>query len=146
MTKYNDGDLVEAVKGETRLTGRLAPEIIGSGFGIVGMGWPLDALERDGFTLTVIEKAAPKNVLPTETGWYLDRYHRAFHFNASTELYWWGDSQPIEHVDRLIAPFTRLEPVPVTAKKVYDSFRKRFGSIDFAMDFEAIAREFGIDQ
>ena len=55
MTKYNDGDLIEAVKGETIIRRRLEtdhdllwlPELRRS----------LPSLLDDGFTITVIEKA-----------------------------------------------------------------------------------------
>lgn len=128
MTEYNEGDLVEAVKGDTVIRGRLAPESFGCGFGIVGMGWPLNSLERVGFTLTVIEKAAPKNVLPTEAGVYADRE------GDFLIVYEDGDVQSVEvakghqsakrmpiAVDSDFAPYTRLEPVPVTVKKVLDA-------------------------
>lgn len=67
MSTYNEGDLVEAVKGDTVIGGRVSLAldgrvIIGESSRSVGV------LENEGFTVTVIERAKPK--LPTEPGVY----------------------------------------------------------------------------
>lgn len=130
MIEYNEGDLVEAVKGDTRLTGRLAPELHRGGFGINGMGWPLKSLKRDGFTLTVIEKAAPKVVLPSEPGVYSPTSRNASvslnnYYLDKTGVWYELESErvPVVSIEDLadFIPFTKLEPVSETAKKVLDA-------------------------
>lgn len=57
MTKYNEGDLLEAVKGETVIRGRANKATPGDTW--VGDSNRLtDVLKLDGFTITVIERAA----------------------------------------------------------------------------------------
>ena len=81
---------------------------------------------KGGWTVTVIEKAAPKVVLPRATiifdkgfiatwwdeslSWSITGYERA-----------WGDSDEILHI--FGNQFVRLEPVSETAKKVLDRVR-----------------------
>jgi hypothetical protein len=117
--EYNEGDLVEAVKGETRMSGRLADALMGD-LGIDGMGWPIRSLEREGFTITVIEKAKPKVVPPTDVGFYLSRESKLWTLEVNG--YWRDDYDYTRRPDEAEAhaPFTRLEPRAVTAKAVLD--------------------------
>lgn len=125
-TTYSHGDLVEAVRDDTVIRGRASASF---GKHLLGLsGRIMEELEENGFTLTVIEKAAPKNVLPTEAGVYADRE------GDFLIVYEDGDVQSVEvakegqsvkrrpiAADSDFAPFTRVEPVPVTAKKVLDA-------------------------
>jgi len=58
---YQVGDLVEAVKGETTIRGRVVERASGD-LGIE-LAAALIYYERLEFTITVIEKAAPKEVM-----------------------------------------------------------------------------------
>ena len=126
MTEYNEGDLVEAVKGETVIRGPLV-NICGLGRSLclkltLGIETDLIHLEANGFTITVIEKAAPVVVLPTKPGaymsnrgslWVLDDNHHWLDFSA-----WSGNVNNVAAANPAYHPFTRLEPVSETAKKV----------------------------
>ena len=122
MQEFHEGDLVEAVRGETVIRGRASHPQRGRealGISFVGIAWYyLDWLADHGFTLTVIEKAAPP--LPTEKGWYLANTGEAVYLAA--DGYWTAPASfgvTGEDMGKY-APFTRLEPVPATAKRVVD--------------------------
>ena len=122
---YAEGDFVEVVKGRTRISGVLAPGYASSLF-IEGFGRSIGTLKRDGYTVTVIERAKP--ALPTEPGFYLTdySYNEVFELTAAGDWYCGTDAIPVERVihdagDRLV----RLEPVPETAKKVLEAVRVR---------------------
>ena len=152
--EFHEGDLVEAVKGSgrslTRFYGELRSTNWENGFTVQADGYEPEIawLRERGFTVTVIEKAAPP--LPTEAGLYrssradgiwvfsLDRAGDWTLLNTNS-LFPIGDG----HLEQN-APFTRLEPVPVIAKKVLDALRGRIGSIDSAYDFQAVAAQFGV--
>jgi hypothetical protein len=121
MSDYNEGDLIEAVKDKARVTDVATRSNLGGGLYLPIMRGAiyLDTLERGGWTLTVLEKAAPP--LPTEPGWYLDKYDDIWGVSAEGRFGYRGRTwaQPGEDVTAY-APFTRLEPVPVTVQKVID--------------------------
>ena len=108
MSEYQEGDLIEAVKGESVVRGRLhqGTQPYSKQYRYVGDFADVDYYIRQGFTVTVLEKAAPP--LPTEPGHYLDKDGHHWELPSVGELdpYW--------------APYTRLEPVPVTVQKVID--------------------------
>lgn len=157
MSEYNEGDLVEAVKGDTVIRGRISD--IGQGpFIDIPDPWT-GTLENADFTVTVIEKAAP--ALPTEPGWYLSNGGGgAVYLGVDGS---WSDDRnygvnPGE-IARKHAPLTRLEPVPDTAKKVLDRVRTELLSTTFRdsllgiealnaavvrTDLNNIAAEFGV--
>ena len=124
MNEYNEGDLVEAVKGETVIRGLLV-NICGLGRSLclkltLGIETDLIHLEANGFTITVIEKAAPVVVLPKSTvkfasgpivmwkenllGWVITGHDDV-----------WGNPDLI--IKTFGSDFTILEPVSETAKK-----------------------------
>ena len=70
MNKYNEGDLIEAVKGESSMRGPIIRDSHKCLL-IAEHGWLLAELLADGWTVTVIKKAAPVVVLPTEPGIYI---------------------------------------------------------------------------
>ena len=115
--EYNEGDLVEGVKGESVIRGRL--DNIGNLI-IDGLDWRVASLIRNGFTIRVIEKAAPVVVLPTEPGCYVDEFNHTFAILGFNGGKWCGPFVPTDDASKLIPPFTRLEPVSETAKKVLD--------------------------
>lgn len=126
MTEYNEGDLIEATKGEELIRGRAG------GRGVIGQsGRTVWGVEDEGWTVTVIEKAAPP--LPTEPGtiirWHNDAYlpqiaqldakdgSMGWYTQAdSTSGRWVTNSELTGLID--CSPLTRLEPVEVTAEKI----------------------------
>lgn len=150
MQEFNEGDLVEAVKGETVVRGRARPHVSGGlavGECMAAIAW----YQANGFTVTILEKAAPK--LPTEPGWYeseefpLGTSADYEPYSLNTDGKWYtADGQLLTPTGlREQGNLRRLEPVPVTAKKVLDALRGRIGSIDSAHDFQAVAAEFGVE-
>lgn len=131
MSEYNEGDLVEAVKDEQLVRGRIFIPT-GAGRQFLGdCGERVGYYEKNGFTITVIEKAKPKVELPIEAGLYADRtgdvwlFDRGGAFVPITNGLGSG-RMPDEDVQMFArraaeyAPFTRLEPRAVTAKDVAD--------------------------
>lgn len=64
----------------------------------------------------LLDRPKPPVVVPTERGYYLD----------STGDVWTLSGYGQESLDPQYAPFTRLEPVPETAKKVLDAMEDAF--------------------
>ena len=144
MNAYNEGDLVEAVKGETHIRGK----VWGCEEQFVGLSRrTIPSLINDGFKITALEKAPPKIELPTEPGYYLDNVRDVWIIrHGESRLRFDGSFDA--HTE-LFAPFTRLEPVPETAKKVLDRLSSwwEFGPPkQFAAEFNAIAKEFGVSE
>jgi len=111
IDQIREGDLVEAAKGETIIRGRVNRD------GVVGDSMRrTHGLERNGYTLTVVEKATPppptEPAVPTEPGHYLSA--AGFHWEIGHGSY---------TLNPLWAPYTRLEPVPDTVKRVADYLR-----------------------
>lgn len=74
---FREGDLIRAEKGDSVITGRLYKNIF-TGMGIESLGWPIESLKRDEFTITLVEAAPePEPVdefpLPTEPGLYISQ-------------------------------------------------------------------------
>ena len=145
-TNFNVGDLVEAVKGELVIRDRLT--VKGYHLALGAMGWSLRDVRLNGYTLSLVEAATPP--LPTEPGIYADIEGDPWKLNATTDDYearWsFGNeyrtrAQVSQHV-----PFTRLGPVPDTAKKVVDAtirtFNSRGGNIVDALI--SVSQEFGV--
>lgn len=139
MSDYNEGDLVEAVKGEDHRIGRVTVP----GTHQRMQGYCLHRYKEDGWTVTVIERAKP--ALPTAEGWYLDRQGDCWHLNASGS--WYCPSSPSDDArPQVYVPFTRLEPVADTAKRVLAAIAARTvmhcdGCAGHVTD---IAHEFGV--
>jgi len=113
IDQIREGDLVEAVKGKRRATdvATAAKYSEGDLFLSVMSGHPyLSQLEAEGWTFTVVEKATPPP--PTEPGHYLDR-----------DGDHWEVSSVHTQLAPSLAPYTRLEPVPDTVKRVADYLR-----------------------
>ncbi|WP_193510445.1 hypothetical protein [Cryobacterium sp. BB736] len=125
-TEFREGDLVEAVNGDTVIRGRLARDNFANDLGIRAASYNLRPLARDGFTITVIERAMPE--LPTDHGvyqaangttWTLFRNGDWFdNGDGSIAVQWSAHEFADTHG---VLPFVRLEPVSVTAKKVLDA-------------------------
>ena len=137
MNEYNVGDLVEIKKGEVVVRDRLAESSFRLGQLYLPSHNPqtyINALPDWGWTVTVIEKAAPKIVLPSEPGFYLDREKDLWHLGADshwTLLSAMGSvtvnrSELVQFKPETSQPFTRLEPENVTAKNVLDEVRESF--------------------
>lgn len=115
MSDYNEGDLVEAVKGEDHRIGRVTVP----GAHQRMQGYCLHRYEEDGWTLTVIERAKP--VLPTEPGAYA--YDGWSSVAVRNDIGQWRDDSgnPLTLRNQDAGKLTRLEPVAETVKKVLDA-------------------------
>lgn len=69
MSEYNEGDLIEAVKGEDIVRGRLQRDTCAGDLYV--HGWCIEPLLRDGFTITIIERAKDGVILPIVPGLYV---------------------------------------------------------------------------
>ena len=150
MNEYNEGDLVEAVKGQSSMLGPLIRDNYKCLL-IAEHGWLLNELIADRWTVTVIKKAAPIVVLPREPGvyaTYLDS-SRSQLIHRLNDGRWTNANQNYDMTDEMVAhclPLTRLEPVPVTAKKVLDAVDKVWPWSDNRLrDLDKIAKEFGVE-
>lgn len=148
---YNEGDLVEAVKGESVIRGRveLSPTLSEPLLPLLGVQPDktahLSYYALDGWAITVIEKAKPQ--LPTEIGCYesadfpLATGHEPYRLSRGGD-WWLGSSTVTERymADRL--PLTRLAPVT----EVLDKVRAIFGGPEALLhkDVDAIAAEYGV--
>ena len=131
MNEYNEGDLVEAVKGETIIRGRLTIE--GQHFWLGDSDRTVSGLtSQGGYTITVTEKAPPKNYsLPTEPGLYVTDFSDLggvfVLYRLDTYSQWfviWRMASVEKRTEQEMIAGTngqkmfRLEPAHVTAKKV----------------------------
>lgn len=120
MSKFQEGDPVEAVNGETRIVARL--EARDGGLFFTGWGRGTNSAECDGFTLTLIERPVSKVELPTEPGVYLGSVLRGMPMWLTADGHWYTAKSRVYEPERH-APFTKLEPVSVTAEKVLDAVK-----------------------
>lgn len=146
MTEYNEGDLVRVERGEVVIQDRLAASALSSPRGRLYLPASpkthyIDVLEAEGYTVSVVERATPP--LPTDDGFYIDRRGLCWSIENTGDWRFGGTTFNPEEVARY-APFIRLEPVPVTAKRVLDALRTRIGSLGLAYDYELVAIEFGV--
>ena len=156
---YSEGDLIEAVKGETVIRGRLDFKLELE----LSLALRSDVLhlKANGYTVRTIEKAALVVVLPTEPGLYttetrdLARSLPLYRLNEKGEwsTIWAYRSEetraPAEILDG-IKPntLTRLEPVSETAKKVLDRVDNwpEYPNEDFTEFVARIAKDFGVSE
>lgn len=91
----------------------------------------------------LLDRPTPPVELPTEPGWYVDRYECVWQMHDDGE---WTRLGNAEWVPESCVPFTRLEPVPITAERVIARVRTIFGGPGALLnrDVDAIAREFGV--
>lgn len=133
-------------------TGNREGKVFDAGAGTLYLGYPngsnvfaVESLRSDGGALFVPVPTQPE--LPTEYGWHVDGFGRAFHVSGigRDPWAWWGDSETIA-VDLLELPFTRLLPEAETAKRIIstlDQMRERgVWTIEGAQ--RRIAEEFGV--
>ena len=162
MTEYNEGDLVEAVKGNTVIRGPLVNiGVLGRSLCLkltLGLETDIIHLEANGYTITVIEKALPKVVLPTQPGIYQDAGGRLWmrgedRTDISPQPFWWELDGGLTGIP-VDLPLTPLEPASETAKKVLkalDDFAEDFGVATSANrriyndGWNAVAIEFGVE-
>ena len=111
---------------------------------VFGTSEPIDVFSRD-WSLSV--PAKPAVVLPTERGIYLDRYAMLWThemLNGGLVFRHAGKSWKRSEAARY-GPFTKLEPVAVTAKKVLDRLRYRLPAFEwFGSLADDICDEFGV--
>jgi len=84
--------------------------------------------------------AKPAVVIPAEPGWYLDPQQDIWKLNAAGD--WHCLLSPNDTPDNY-APFTRLEPVAVTAKKVLDDVSKYAWADGFMPQLRALGIKYG---
>lgn len=140
-TEFREGDLVEARKGKTVIVGDLRPAV--GSFWIGETGHTTHSTQRDGFTLTLIERPEPKVELPTDPGLYSDKDGDAWRLDRHGD--WellendWGVRKAEDY-----APFTRLESRADTARAVIDWFHKvNWGDQDGIQVIDLARRTFG---
>ena len=100
--------------------------------------------------------AKPAVVLPTEPGHYLDSEWRAWTLKPEDESFyqrWYlGDEYMLDGRVKEFAPFTKLEPVAVTAKKFVEAYRAYSSGTNrtaYLLDQavrEVASKEFGADE
>ena len=152
-TEFKEGDLVEAVKGESVVRGR-ARQGTGAASGYLFLG-DSGAIEefyvRRGWTVTLIDHPLQ---LPTEPGVYSTHYPRradegewgydglAIHM-LNTSGNWvdigWGSPDKG-------ATLTRLESRADTAKAVLERVSEILRGTPLPNEFSNLAREFGVQQ
>jgi len=145
MAKLNVGDLVEARKGERVIRDRVT--VKGCHLVLGAMGWSLRDVRLNGYTLSLVEAATP---LPSEPGFYKDNEGDGWKLAAEDRYHeqsWYFDGLYMTESEAAVsAPFTRLEPVPDTAKNVLDAtirtFNSKGGSIVDALI--SVSQEFGV--
>jgi hypothetical protein len=146
-TVYAEGDLIEAVKGEAVLKGRIRYGYSGlwldTNSGGLEAGHSVAQLQRGGFTLAVIEKKS-EPPLPTEPGVYIGSLMHDLPLWLTDIGQWFTAKARVENPERH-APFTKLEPVAETAKRVLDAVRDHMalGTV-IASDVDEVAADFGV--
>ena len=152
--EYNEGDLVKAVKGELvisgRLDSRLELELTAA------LRSDMLHLIANGYTVTTIEKAPPKVVLPDVAGamifWETEDC-RLFAY-LDPEVWLWshnncefGTLDLLEEIGN--HSITVLAPVPAIAKTLLDRF-SGWGYEEDRMPYNAfmakVSREFGVSE
>jgi hypothetical protein len=153
MGDYNEGDLIEAVRGESVIRGRVAERMVKDSLRSV------DGLLQDGYTITVIEKA--KSQMPTVEGWYsVDKTGHpscrllSLNHGRLREFLPSGQAPDGFHTPSDLAEsairegrLTKLEPVPETAKRVLErlaSWWENGPPAAWVEEFNAVAVEFGV--
>lgn len=160
MSDFHEGDLVRIERDHVIVQDRLASSASAPGRLYLPAqkgGTYVDALRTHGWKVTVIERAKP--ALPTEPGLYCVGGNTTgvggtVQLNVDKEWWWVGNEyqpQPKKidagYITEFLAPLTRLEPVPETAKKVLDRLSSwwEFGPPqNFLDEFAAVAAEFGV--
>ncbi len=153
----HEGDLVEAVKGETVIRGRLRVPVIDNPeaglFWIGDSGSLLKGMFTLGFTVTRIERAKP--ALPTANGLYRSATGGLWQINSERGLISVTNPSMCEDATEF-APFTRLEPVAETAArfaarlhtvvqpKIDSSWYTKTTARKILEQADAIAAEFGV--
>ena len=150
MSDFNEGDLVEAVKGETSIRGQLWRD--SAGFLMVGASvWAVEDLIHEEWGITVAKKATPP--LPDDPGAvisWVTKFYTGLAVLEKTDQWCYngvtlnGAALRQEIGEASIVP---LESVPVTAKRVLDRLANfwEFGPPkNFQEEFAQIATEFGV--
>jgi len=114
---FREGDLVEAHKGKRIVTDEVTRTSNGQLYlGPATDGWALHWYRENGFELELLDRPEPE--LPTDNGAYYDRHGRPWSLVDGAWYYGGKRWAPTDITD--YAPFTRLEPVQETAKRVLD--------------------------
>jgi len=154
------GDQVRVTCDEGMLTGKVRYVVIGviGDFHSIIIDVPSlpdsVVVHRSEWSLSV--PAKPAVVLPTEPGHYLDSEWRAWTLKPEDESFyqrWYlGDEYMLDGRVKEFAPFTKLEPVAVTAKKFVEAYRAYSSGTNrtaYLLDQavrEVASKEFGADE
>jgi hypothetical protein len=113
----------------------------------VGLTWQT-RLDRNVWSLSV--PAKPAVVLPEEAGAYIDREGEIWELRDGEWNYGNSRKWPA-HTAEFFAPFTKLEPITVTAKKVLDKVQRVAIINDHLVDglqlsLDDLRKEFGVTE
>jgi hypothetical protein len=154
---YAEGDLVEAVKGDAVVRGRIYDRSFNAW--AINEFAAIEHYERNGFTVTVIEKAKPKVVLPTEPGWYMARYGRSNYSilqlcadddcpTPDVGPHWYHPTDrrnlSAEEVTDYYLPLERFDARAVTAKTVLAAVAIDYGRMSKVDLIEKVGKQFGV--
>ena len=115
--------------------------------------WYDYSVGAEGNTYFLLDRPVPPVALPTEPGYYIakSRLPWMLEVNAHGEIEWFfGGSFKATNFAAEFAPFTRLEPVADTAKKVLDRVLEAYQNEHpqrFVSDvLPLVGKEFGVGQ
>jgi hypothetical protein len=145
------GDTVRAMRAEQMLTGKVVDRWIKPDTGVpyalvmhlLHSGEQVEVRVRNGWQLSV--PAKPAVVLPDEAGAYVDRDGEIWELRDGQWNYGNSRTWPIRTVLHY-APFTKLEPIAVTAKKVLAKVSTFAWADGFMPQLRAVAEEFGVTE
>jgi len=154
MNEYNEGDLVEAVKGETVFRERLKSDDGSRLYMPTMRGGPhVLNLAGMGYTVRVIEKAEEKVELPSEPGIYVSRKDGTpVIIHKLTDGRWVNADDTFYMDDDMVErwlPLLLLEPRAETAKAVIEAVKQiphvdGDSRINLRHGLLAVADEFGV--
>lgn len=135
MTDYNKGDLIEA----THTDGTVVRTPV-TGFD-EGMAYTrLGSFYGPDWTITLLKAVEPP--LPTEPGYYLDKDEELWQLVSGGDWKFLLDS--FVTGPQYFLPFTKLEPVTETARKVLARVATIAWADGFANDLKALRDYFGV--
>ena len=145
-SEYREGDKLTFQRRTSRVTGVVARHgltVIVEEFDAVTIAW----LKDSGWSVVDVERATPP--LPTEPGIYSDVDGDIWLLSLTRVWTILTDEHRARITDDVApedgAPFTRLEPVPATAKRVLDRVRTLFGAGALMLaEVDEIVAEFGV--
>jgi hypothetical protein len=155
-SKVAIGDQVRVVRGDNVLDGKIVDRyVLGCdephAIALLVEGIP-SSLHITKLVWTLFVPAKPAVELPTEPGAYLDTKGEAWSLCRAGGWFSHGDgSLTVEYADEEVesvwcryGPFTKLEPVAVTAKKVLDDVSKFAWADGFMPQLRELSNKYGV--